>query len=129
MNTIIRSVLIALVAATPFSATSISSARANNSGFDGLWSVLVITDEGETCDRAYRYPVRIKRGKVGHSDPSNTSFSIGGRVGNGGTVKVFVSRGDRRADGTGRLTRVGGGGKWKSVRGECSGHWTAERRG
>ena len=47
----------------------------------------------------------------------------------GGAVKVFVSRGDKRADGIGRLTRTGGGGKWKSSRGECSGRWMAERRG
>ena len=90
--------------------------------------MLVITDRGE-CDRAYRYPVRIRGGKVGHPDPSNTSFNIGGRVSQGGTVRVFVSRGDKRADGVGRLTRAGGGGKWRSARGECSGRWTAERRG
>ncbi|MBZ0147434.1 MAG: hypothetical protein K8F62_07800 [Pseudorhodoplanes sp.] len=130
MNTILRSVLIAVVSATAFSAVSISAAGAQSAAYDGLWSVLVITDKGETCDRAYRYPVRIKRGRVGHSDPSNTSFNIGGRVGAGGTVRVFVSRGDKRADGVGRLTRTGGGGgKWKSARGECSGRWTAERRG
>ena len=75
----------------------------------------MITDKGE-CDRAYRYPVRIRGGKVGHTE-SGSSFNIGGRVGAGGTVKVFVSRGDKRADGVGRLTRTGGGGKWKSARG------------
>lgn len=127
MNTFFRSVLIAIVAATAFSAVSMSGARAQSAGYDGVWSVLVITDKGE-CDRAYRYPVRIRGGKVGHTDPSS-SFNIGGRVGAGGTVKVFVSRGDKRADGVGRLTRAGGGGKWKSSRGECSGRWIAERRG
>lgn len=125
MNMIIRSVLIAATMVAAFS--GISSARAQTSGYDGVWSVLVITDKGE-CDRAYRYPVRIRGGKVGHTDPSS-SFNIGGRVGAGGTVKVFVSRADKRADGVGRLTKAGGGGKWKSSRGECSGRWVAERRG
>jgi hypothetical protein len=44
-------------------------------------------------------------------------------------IHVTVSRGDKRADGIGRLTRNGGTGKWKSSRGECSGKWQAERRG
>jgi hypothetical protein len=131
MNMIIRSVLIAATMAAAFSGISMTSAKAQasaqTSGYDGVWSVLVITDKGE-CDRAYRYPVRIRGGKVGHTDPSS-SFNIGGRVGAGGTVKVFVSRADKRADGVGRLTKAGGGGKWKSSRGECSGRWTAERRG
>jgi hypothetical protein len=127
MNMIFRSVLIAATMAAAFSGISMTSARAQASGYDGVWSVLVITDKGE-CDRAYRYPVRIRGGKVGHTDPSS-SFNIGGRVGAGGAVKVFVSRADKRADGVGRLTKAGGGGKWKSSRGECSGRWVAERRG
>lgn len=128
MNTVLRPALIAIVAVAAFAGHSVSGAAAQSAGLDGSWSVLVITDKGQ-CDRAYRYPVRIHRGKVRHADPSNTSFNIGGRVGKGGSVKVFVSRGDKRADGTGRLSRAGGGGLWKSSRGECSGRWTAERRG
>ena len=31
--------------------------------FDGAWSVLIITDRG-TCDRAYRYALRIADGRV-----------------------------------------------------------------
>jgi hypothetical protein len=127
MNTITRSVLIGIVAVAAFAGVSMTGARAQGAGFDGVWSVLVITEKGD-CDRAYRYPVRIRGGKVLHTDPSS-SFAIGGRVGAGGTVKVFVARGDKRADGVGRLTRAGGGGKWNSSRGECAGRWTAERRG
>jgi hypothetical protein len=126
----IRSILIAIVASAGFAGVSTSGAQAQarSAGFDGFWSVLIVTDKG-TCDRAYRYPVRIQRGKVRHADPSNSSFNIGGQVGKGGTVRVFVSRGDLRADGNGRLSRAGSGGKWRSAKGECSGHWTAERRG
>jgi hypothetical protein len=124
---IMRLTSIAIIAAALAGAGLSSTQAQAASGFDGTWSVLVITDKGD-CDRAYRYPVRIKSGKVGHSDPSNTSFKIGGRVSDGGAVSVFVARGDKRADGTGRITSNGGGGRWKSSRGECSGRWQAERR-
>ena len=96
--------------------------------YDGLWSVLIITNQG-TCDRGYRYAVRIRKGNVGHADPSSSSFNIRGRVVEGGAIRVSVARGDKRADGTGRMTRNGGAGKWRSSRGECSGVWQAERRG
>jgi hypothetical protein len=123
---LLRPVFAVLLSAAAIAAAPPGAAAATTV-YDGLWSVLVITDSG-TCDRAYRYPVRIAGGRVGHAHPSNTSFTIAGRVGRGGSLRVSVSRGDRRAEGTGRLTRNSGGGKWRSARGECSGKWTAERR-
>jgi hypothetical protein len=96
--------------------------------YDGLWSVLIITNQG-TCDRGYRYAVRIRRGAVAHADPSSSSFNIRGRVNHGGSICVSVTRGDKRADGCGRMSRKSGVGKWRSSRGECSGIWQAERRG
>lgn len=98
------------------------------SGFDGLWSVLIITDQG-TCDRGYRYAVRIRNGVVGHADPANSSFRIAGRVVGSGAINVSVARGTQSANGSGRISRNGGAGNWKSARGECSGTWQAERRG
>lgn len=96
--------------------------------YDGLWSVLIITEQG-TCDRGYRYAVRIRKGNVGHADPSGSSFNIRGKVFGSGGIRVSVTRGDKRADGIGRMSRNGGSGKWRSSKGECSGVWTAERRG
>lgn len=96
--------------------------------FDGLWSVLIITERG-TCDRGYRYAVRIKGGRVGHADPANSSFRISGSVAGGGATRVTVARGNQSASGAGRLSRNGGAGRWKSSKGECSGIWQAERRG
>jgi hypothetical protein len=96
--------------------------------YDGLWSVLIITDKG-TCDRGYRYAIRIKGGKVTHADPANSSFRINGRVSGNGAARVSVARGDQSANGSGRITRNGGAGRWKSAKGECSGTWEAERRG
>lgn len=127
MNGKLRFGLLTLVTVLVFLKTGATPAFAQ-SAYDGQWSVLVITNAG-TCDRAYRYPVRISRGRVGHANPENTTFNIRGRVAKGGAIQVSVSRGDKRADGTGRLTRNGGAGKWKSSRGECSGQWQAERRG
>lgn len=98
------------------------------SAFDGLWSVLIITEQG-TCDRGYRYAVRIKGGRVGHADPANSSFKISGSVSSGGAARVSVTRGNQSAAGSGRLTRDSGSGRWKSSKGECSGIWQAERRG
>ncbi len=95
--------------------------------YDGLWSVLIITENG-TCDRGYRYPLKIARGKVGHANPEGSSFNINGRVGAGGAVRVTISRGDQSASGSGHLTRSGGSGRWKTKTGQCSGIWTAERR-
>lgn len=105
-----------------------AAAAARASVYDGLWSVLIITEKG-TCDRGYRYAVRIKGGRVGHADPASSSFRISGSVGGGGATRVSVARGDQRASGTGRLSRNSGAGRWKSSKGECSGIWQAERRG
>lgn len=98
------------------------------SAFDGLWSVLIITEKG-TCDRGYRYAVRIKDGRVGHADPLGSSFKISGSVAGGGAARVSVARANQSASGTGRLSRDSGSGRWVSSKGECSGVWQAERRG
>ena len=97
-------------------------------GFDGLWSVLIITEQGN-CDRGYRYAVRIKGGRVGHADPASSSFRISGSVAGGGATRVSVARGNQSASGSGRLSASRGAGRWKSFKGECSGIWQAERRG
>lgn len=96
--------------------------------YDGLWSVLIITEKG-TCDRGYRYAVRIKGGRVGHADPASSSFRISGNVSGGGATRVTVARGNQSASGTGRMSRNSGSGRWQSAKRECSGTWQAERRG
>src|SRR6516162_4180101 len=66
--------------------------------FDGAWSVLIVTDQG-TCDRAYRYALRIADGRVYYDDPS---FSVSGGVDGGG----------QSANGYGRLFGNYGEGSW-----------------
>ena len=110
------------MSAVPASPAPISAAKPS---FDGTWSVLIVTEKG-SCDRAYRYPVRISGGSVGYA--GQASFNVTGRVGAGGAVTVTVSRGDQSATGSGTLSSSDGSGRWRSAGGECSGSWTAERR-
>ena len=95
--------------------------------FDGAWSVLIVTDQG-TCDRAYRYALRIADGRVYYDDPS---FSVSGSVNARGQVEVGVEAGGQSATGHGRLSGDYGQGSWsgRSSTSACSGHWEAERRG
>jgi len=95
------------------------------SSYDGQWSVLIVTQKG-TCDRAYRYPVKIDNGAVGYAGDS--SFTVSGKVGANGAVTVMVARGSQSAKGTGRLSSNDGSGMWTAGSGDCSGTWTAERR-
>jgi hypothetical protein len=91
---------------------------------DGLWSVVIVTEKG-TCDRAYRYPIRISNGAL--LNAGDSPITITGKVANNGTVTVRVSHGNQSATGSGRLAGTIGTGTWSG--GECAGTWEAERRG
>ncbi len=95
--------------------------------YDGTWSVLIVTNSG-TCDRAYRYALRIADGRVFYDDPS---FNVSGHVDMRGNVSVGVSAGGQSANGSGHLSGDYGDGHWtgRSSTSACSGHWEAERRG
>jgi len=95
--------------------------------FDGAWSVLIVTDRG-TCDRAYRYALRIDNGRVYYDNPN---FSVSGGVDGAGRVRVGLGAGGQSATGSGRLSGNFGQGSWSghSATSQCSGHWEAERRG
>jgi hypothetical protein len=94
-------------------------------GYDGVWSVVIITKEG-ICDPSYRYPIRISNGNL--MNAGKATVSISGRVGKNGAVTVHVSTGDKLATGTGRLAGSTGTGSWSGGNGACSGVWQAERR-
>ncbi len=95
--------------------------------YDGLWSVSIITLYGD-CSRGYRYPARIVYGRVVKAD-SDPNYQIYGAVARSGAIGVTVSGGGQTANGYGRLSRDYGSGRWRTASGECSGQWTAERRG
>jgi hypothetical protein len=92
--------------------------------FDGIWSVVIVTEKG-ACDRAYRYPIRIRNGAL--VAEGSSPATINGKVASNGHVTVTVSAGNKSATGSGRLAGTIGTGSWKG--GECSGTWEAERRG
>jgi hypothetical protein len=108
-------------------ATVSGSAKTTRTSFDGSWSVLIITDAG-TCDRTYRYGVRIAEGQM-HYD-GGMGVVLSGQVTPKGNVRVKLSQGDAVAQGSGRLSRSTGSGKWQgaSPNLRCSGRWQAERR-
>ena len=97
------------------------------SAYDGQWSVLIITEAG-TCDRAYRYPVRVVNGVLSYEGEAGVEIS--GRVDPSGRIKATVQRGEQSANGSGRLSASSGTGKWtgKSSTTACAGRWEAEKR-
>jgi hypothetical protein len=125
--TLISRAIPALAAAAIITATAVpaSAPAFAKSSYDGHWSVLIVTQKG-TCDRAYRYPVKIENGAVGYA--GSASFTVSGKVDLKGAVTVTVARGSQSATGTGRMSDSDGTGTWIAATGECSGTWTAERR-
>jgi hypothetical protein len=119
----VRHGVVAALAVLPLVATLAVAAPAPKS-FDGSWSVVIVTEKGD-CDRAYRYPIRISNGTLANG--GSAAFDISGKVAGDGALTVKVSRGDKSATGTGRLSDAGGSGSWSG--GACAGSWTAERRG
>lgn len=122
---ITRRILVAAVVVT--STLGAASAAPARTIYDGIWSVLIITDRG-SCDRAYRYGISINDGIVRYR--GDGSFVLHGRVNRGGRVQVSISRGSQVAQGSGRLTPNAGSGSWvgRSPDAVCAGHWIAERR-
>jgi hypothetical protein len=106
---------------------AMGSAAQAQQKFDGRWSVLVLTEKGE-CDKAYRYPIAIEKGRVRYA--GEASFSISGQVATSGAVQGNITSPQGRADVRGRLSGASGAGTW-TVSGSrnCSGRWEAEKRG
>jgi hypothetical protein len=117
-----------IVACSIISATTLVGHRAlAATPFDGDWSVLILTDNGQ-CERAYRYGLAIRDGQVLYG--GDAAVNVSGRVSGNGAVTVRVSAGSQSAQGSGRLSRAQGSGKWRGTgsSGSCSGIWSAERR-
>ena len=131
MKNFLRPILAATFAALlvasahlPADAAAASGARSN---FDGLWSVIIVTLQGD-CSPSYRYPLRIVGSRVVQAD-EDPSYQLYGAVGGSGSIRVIVTRGGQWADGVGRLSRDRGQGHWHTSTGQCSGQWSAVRRG
>src|SRR6202166_3184338 len=124
MNTTRNSIRsVALFAFVAASATIATTSTFAVPAYDGLWSVSIVTEKG-TCDRGYRYPIRISNGLLANA--GDVAVNIAGKVMPTGAITVMVSAAGKSANGTGRLSGNLGEGSWSG--GDCSGTWTAERR-
>jgi hypothetical protein len=118
---------LAASAKTPKAKTPPQPSPAPAINYDGRWSVVIITDAG-SCDRAYRYGVRISGGRLYYEGDS--AAVINGQVDARGNVVVSLRYGQSSANGSGHLTESDGEGRWQgaSTSSSCSGRWEAERR-
>ena len=110
-------------------ASALQPRQAFADAYDGNWSVVVITERG-TCDRAYRYAVRVTNGQVVYSGDAKGVY-LAGMVTPNGHVSVSISLRNRSAEGTGRLSNTTGAGSWHGNGANnttCAGTWEAERR-
>lgn len=118
---------LALTLASAVAVSRAPSARAA-AGYDGNWSVLIITEKGD-CDTAYRYAVGVSNRQIHYVGEAGIDMT--GTVTPAGAVKVTIKLGDKGANGTGRLSANTGAGRWQGAAGSgaaCAGRWEAERR-
>jgi hypothetical protein len=122
-----RNSILAIAAISTLSTAALAptSASAMRGGYDGDWSVVIMTQRG-ACSTGVRFGVDIRNGVV----YSSGSFDIQGRVTGNGATRVRVSAGNQSANASGRLSRNSGSGTWRGVStdGPCSGSWSATRR-
>ena len=121
------SLAVLMVASASLSSDAAPAARQGAATFDGLWSVVIVTLQG-SCDRSYRYPLRVVGNRVVQAS-ADPSYRLYGAVSRSGAIRVIVVRGGQWADGRGRLTDGRGAGNWTTSGGQCAGQWTAVRRG
>src|SRR4051794_41984058 len=94
--------------AVAFAAVLAAAAPATSApSYDGLWSVVIVTEKG-TCDRSYRYPIRISNGSL--INAGDSAISITGNVRDNGSITVTVSDGSKNATGSGHLSGMAGAG-------------------
>ena len=120
--------VLAIALGSPVEARTSQRSTGRTGGYDGNWSVLIVTNRGQ-CDRGYRYGLSIRDGRVFYS--GSLAVNVDGQVAPNGMVRVRVSAGSQAATGVGRLSRDYGEGSWRGEgsSGSCAGTWTAERRG
>ncbi len=98
-------------------------------GYDGSWMVLIITEKG-SCDRGYRYSLKVANGHVSYQGDA-AGVNLSGTVTPAGVVKVNLKVGDQGAVAAGRLSAGSGVGTWhgaSSGGNTCAGRWEAEKR-
>jgi hypothetical protein len=122
-----RNSIVAIAAISTLSTVALAptDASAMRGGFDGTWSVQIMTQRG-ACSAGVRIGVDIRNGVF----YSSGGFDISGSVSGNGATRVRVSAGGQHASASGRLSGNSGSGTWRGVSsdGPCSGSWSASRR-
>jgi len=80
-----------MVAGASLSSDAAPAARQGSANFDGLWSVVIVTLQG-SCDRSYRYPLRVVGNRVVQAS-ADPSYRLYGAVSRSGAIRVIVVRG------------------------------------
>ena len=105
-----------------------AAATAGPAGYDGRWSVHLVTESG-VCDRTNSYVLSVEAGRVRYvPHDMDAPPAISGQVSPTGAVNLLVSKSIGTAGVTGQLSGSGGSGTWQAA-GFCSGRWTAQKRG
>lgn len=127
LSGLLAALVVAGLLAAPADARTRAPGAARTAGYDGNWSVLIVTNSGP-CDRAYRYGVAIRGGRVFYE--GSAGVNVDGSVAGNGAVRVRLWAGSGSASGAGRLSRDYGSGEWRGAgsNSSCAGTWTAERR-
>src|ERR1700682_480939 len=106
-NPIVAVAAISTLCAVALAPTGASAMRG---GFDGTWSVLIMTQRGG-CSNGVRFGVDIRNGVFYRSG----SFDIGVSVAGNGATRVRVAAGSQSASASGRLSGNSGSGTWRGV--------------
>jgi hypothetical protein len=120
-----RIVVVLAFGAGLIAASGAPAASAKPDGFNGVWSVHLVTEAG-SCEPSYSYAVAVENGRLRPTGDASTTIS--GQVGANGAVNLDIRRGLARADASGRLQANAGSGTWRVAVVGCSGRWTAQRR-
>ena len=113
-----QAMLLTLVSVIWLAGTPVAAAAP----FDGNWTVRIATQTG-SCQSG-SLPIQVRDGKIVSSSPI---ANVSGKVADGGSLRVVVGDGLRKANGSGRLSGTSGSGSWSAGGGLCSGTWVAER--
>ena len=93
-------------------------------GFDGTWSVQLVTDSGICGSRSQA--IAVENGRV--RPIGNSAATVMGQIGASGAVNLDIHHSLAKADASGRLQANSGSGTWRASMVGCSGRWTAQRR-
>lgn len=101
-----------------------AAAMADPNGFNGRWSVRLVTDSG-VCNQSYSTVLSVQNGQV---SGGGGGASVSGAVSSGGSVNLGIRKGVASGTASGQLRGNAGAGTWQAA-GMCSGRWTARKSG